>query len=201
MTYTLSKLLSFDNFITQYADNPRYELADGELIDMEPTGPHETVGGKLATQLGIAITLAKLPWVIPRTCLLRPSGEAATARRPDVVVLDETVLADEPRWEREPVITLGRSVKMAVEVVSTNWETDYARKLEEYALLGITEYWIVDFRGLGGTLFIGKPKQPTFTVCQLQGDEYSQRQYRRGETIFSPLLPDLKLQLDDVMPR
>ena len=45
MTYTLSKLLSFDNFITQYADNPRYELADGELIDMEPTGPHETVRG------------------------------------------------------------------------------------------------------------------------------------------------------------
>lgn len=201
MTYTLSKLLSFDNFIAQYADNPRYELADGELIDMEPTGPHETVGGKLATQLGIAITLAKLPWFIPRTCLLRPSGEAATARRPDVVVLDETVLADEPRWEREPVITLGRSVKMAVEVVSTNWETDYARKLEEYALLGIAEYWIVDFRGLGGTLFIGKPKQPTFTVCQLQGDEYSQRQYRRGDTIFSPLLPNLKLQLDDVMPR
>ena len=201
MTYTLSKLLSFDHFITQYADKPRYELADGELIDMEPTGPHETVGGKLATQLGIAITLAKLPWFIPRTCLLRPSGEAATARRPDVVVLDETVLADEPLWEREPVITLGRSVKMAVEVVSTNWETDYARKLEEYALLGIAEYWIVDFRGLGGTIFIGKPKQPTFTVCQLQGDEYVQRQYRRGETIFSPLLPDLKLQLDDVMPR
>ena len=201
MTYTLSRLLSFDNFIAQYADNPRYELADGELIDMEPTGPHETVGGKLATQLGIAITLAKLPWFIPRTCLLRPSGETATARRPDVVVLDETVLADEPRWEREPVITLGRSVKMVVEVVSTNWETDYARKVEEYALLGITEYWIVDFRGLGGTIFIGKPKQPTFTVCQLQGDEYSQRQYRRGDTIFSPLLPDLKLQLDDVMPR
>ena len=184
MTYTLSKLLSFDNFIAQYADNPRYELADGELIDMEPTGPHETVGEKLATQLGIAITLAKLPWFIPRTCLLRPLGETATARRPDVVVLDETVLADEPRWEREPVITLGRSVKMAVEVVSTNWETDYARKVEEYALLGIAEYWIVDFRGLGGTLFIGKPKQPTFTVCQLQGDEYSQRQYRRGKLSF-----------------
>lgn len=146
MTYTLSQQLSLDSFITQYADNPRYELADGELIDMEPTAPHETVGGKLATQIGIAITLAKLPWFIPRTCLLRPSGETATARRPDVVVLDETVLANEPLWEREPVITLGRSVKMAVEVVSTNWETDYARKVEDYALLGISEYWIVDFR-------------------------------------------------------
>ncbi len=201
MTYTLNKLLSLDDFIAQYADNPRYELADGELIDMEPTGPHEAVGGKLATQLGIAITQAKLPWFIPRTCLIRPSGEAATARRPDVVVLDETVLANEPLWEREPVITLGHSVKMAVEVVSTNWETDYARKAEEYALFGISEYWIVDFRGLGGTAFIGKPKQPTFTVCQLRGDEYVQHQYRKGETISSHLLPALNLQLDDVMPR
>lgn len=201
MTYTLNKLLSLDDFIAQYADNPRYELADGELIDMEPTGPHEAVGGKLAVNIGMAIIQAKLPWFIPRTCLIRPSGEAATARRPDVVVLDETNLINEPLWEREPIITLGRSVKMAVEVVSTNWETDYARKSEEYALFGISEYWIVDFRGLGGTVFIGKPKQPTVTVCQLQGDEYIQRQYRRGETISSPLLSDLKLQIDDVMPQ
>ncbi len=96
---------------------------------------------------------------------------------------------------------LGRSVKLVVEVVSTNWETDYARKLEEYALLGILEYWIADFRGLGGTAFIGKPKQPTFTVCQLQGDDYQQQQYRLGETIVSPLLPDLQFRLDDVLPR
>ncbi|MEL6492847.1 MAG: Uma2 family endonuclease [Cyanobacteria bacterium J06621_3] len=201
MTYTLSRLLSVDDFIAQYANNPRYELADGELIDMEPTGPHEAVGGKIAAQISMSIAQAKLPWFIPRTCLIRPSGEAATARRPDVVVLDETALVNEPLWEREPVITLGRSVKMAVEVVSTNWETDYARKVEEYALFGIPEYWIVDFRGLGGTVFIGKPKQPTLTVCQLQGDEYIQRQYRRGETVSSPLLPDLTLQLSDVMPR
>jgi Uma2 family endonuclease len=37
-----------------------------------------------------------------------------------------------------------------VEVVSTNWQNDYARKSEDYALLGITEYWIVDYLGLGG---------------------------------------------------
>lgn len=201
MTYTLTRALSVDNFIAQYADDPRYELADGDLIDMEPTGPHEAVGGKLAVKIGSAIAEAQLPWCIPRTCLIQSSGEAATARRPDVVVLDETALASETLWEREPVITLGRSIRFVVEVVSTNWETDYARKFEEYALLGIPEYWIVDFRGLGGTAFIGKPKQPTFTVCQLEGDEYRQRQYRLGEKISSPLLPDLQLCLDDVLPR
>jgi Uma2 family endonuclease len=38
------------------------------------------------------------------------------------------------------VIAVGRSIKFVVEVVSTNWETDYAGKVEEYAILGISEY-------------------------------------------------------------
>ncbi|PSB15220.1 hypothetical protein C7B65_24845 [Phormidesmis priestleyi ULC007] len=201
MTYTPTKTLTFDEFIAQYGDEFRYELADGELIDMEPTGPHEAVGGKIATQIGIAIAQQRLPWFIPRTCLIRPFSDTATARRPDVVVLDETVLSSEPRWEQEPVITLGRSIKLVVEVVSTNWETDYARKVEEYALLGIPEYWIVDYRGLGGIAFIGKPKQPTFTVYQLEGEEYTQQQYRLRQPIHSPLLPQLQLRLDDILPR
>jgi Uma2 family endonuclease len=201
MTYTPTKPLSIDEFIVQYGDDFRYELADGEPLDMEPTGPHEAVSGKLATQIGMAIASANYPWFIPRTCLIQPLADVSTARRPDIVVLDETYLANEPRWQREPVITFGRSIKLAVEVVSTNWETDYARKVEEYALLGIPEYWIVDYRGLGGISFIGKPKQPTFTICQLDGEEYRQQKYRLGESIGSGLLPDLQLRLDDVLPR
>ncbi|MBD0388622.1 MAG: Uma2 family endonuclease [Nostoc sp. C3-bin3] len=200
MTYISPKTLTFENFLSQYRDNPRYELADGELIDMEPTGPHETASGKLATQVGYLVA-EQLPWLIPRTCLIYPFADTATVRRPDVVVLDETVLDREPQCEREPVITMGRSIKLVVEVVSTNWETDYARKVEEYALLGIPEYWIVDYRGLGGVAFIGKPKQPTFTICQLFEDTYTQQQYRLNELINSPLLPRLQLRLDDILPR
>ncbi|XZO01400.1 MAG: Uma2 family endonuclease [Microcoleus sp.] len=201
MIYTTDKFLTFETFLDRYCDNFRYELADGELVEMEPTGPHETVGGKLATQIGIVIAAEKLPWLIPRTCLIRPFSDAATARRPDIVVLDETALVSEPLWEREPVITLGRSIKLVVEVVSTNWETDYARKVEEYALLGIPEYWIVDYRGLGGVAFIGKPKQPTITVCQLIDQDYIQQQFRLGQQIISPLLKSLELRLDDILPR
>jgi Uma2 family endonuclease len=200
MTYTLAKTFTIERFIAEYGDNYRYELADGEPIDMEPTGPHETVSGKLAVQIGIAITNARYPWFIPRTYLIQPFADLATARRPDIIVLDETLLSNEPLWQRQPVITIGRSIKLVVEVVSTNWETDYARKVEEYALLGIPEYWIVDYRGLGGIAFIGKPKQPTFTVCQLDREEYRQQQYRLGETISSGLLPDLQLRLDDILP-
>jgi Uma2 family endonuclease len=198
---SLFQTLTLEDFLGQYRNNPRYELAEGEIIDLEPTGPHETVSGKLASKIGIAINNRQLPWFIPRTCLIRPFSDQATARRPDIIVLDETVLDNEPLWEREPVITLGRSIKLVVEVVSSNWESDYARKVEEYALLGIPEYWIVDYRGLGGTIFIGKPKQPTFTVCQLLGEDYQQQQYRLGQGIFSPLFPDLQLCLDEVLPR
>ena len=56
MTYAPSKSLSYDEFITKYGDNPHFELADGELIEMEPTGSHQTVGGKLATKISLAIT-------------------------------------------------------------------------------------------------------------------------------------------------
>jgi Uma2 family endonuclease len=111
------------------------------------------------------------------------------------------MLSDEPLWEPLTLITLGRSIKLIVEIVSTNWETDYARKQEEYALLGIAEYWIVDFKGLGGTAFIGKPKQPTFTVGQLMGDEYQQTQFRLGDWIVSPTFPQLRLRLDDLLPK
>jgi len=67
--------------------------------------------------------------------------------------------------------------------------------------LGIPEYWIVDYRGLGGIAFIGRPKQPTITVCQLMGEDYVKQRYRLGETISSLLFPQLQLRLDEILPR
>ena len=72
--------------------------------------------------------------------------------------------------------------------------------MEEYSLLEIPEYWIIDFRGLGGLQFIGNPKQPTFTVCQLVDGIYQQQKYRLGDVISSYLFPNLQLKLDDIMP-
>jgi len=201
MTYSPTKTLSFDEFIAQYGDDPRYELIDGELRDMEPIGPHEAVAGKVAGYVFAEVVRANLNWFAPRTCLIKPPAAEATALRPDVIVLDEEQISKEPLWQREPIITRGSSIKLVIEVISTNWQDDYARKVEEYALLGIPEYWIVNYRGLGGIAFIGKPKQPTFTVCQLDGEDYIQQQYRLGQPIVSPLLPNLRLRLDDLLSR
>ena len=201
MTYTTPKILSLEEFISQYGNNPRYELIDGELRDMEPTGPHESVAGKIAGYIFGEILKSRKPWVIPKNCLIKPRAALATALRPDVIVLDEEKLQAEPFWQQEPIVCNGSTIKLVVEVVSTNWQDDYARKVEEYALLGIPEYWIVDYRGLGGVAFIGKPKQPTFTVFQLEEEDYLQQKYRLEEQINSPLLPDLKLSLQEILPR
>ena len=200
MTYTPPKLLTFEQFITEYGDNARYELIDGELRDMEPTGPHEEVSGNIALRVYAEIFRSNLNWLIPKTCLIKPAAAEATALRPDVIIMDKEKLKQEPLWEKEPIICRGDTIKLVAEVVSTNWQDDYARKVEEYSLLEIPEYWIVDFRGLGGLQFIGNPKQPTFTVCQLVDGIYQQQKYRLGDVISSYLFPNLQLKLDDIMP-
>ncbi len=189
--------LNFEAFIADYLDDVRYELIDGELIDLEPTGLHEQVAGLINRKLNVAIELLNLPWFIPMKCLIKPLGQN-TAFRPDVVILDQTALANEPLWKTEPVITLGKSVKLVVEVVSTNWQNDYARKVEDYETLGIPEYWIADYLGLGGKRYIGLFKQPVVTIYQLVNGTYQGQQFRGKERLISPTFPDLNLTAEQI---
>jgi Uma2 family endonuclease len=96
------------------------------------------------------------------------------------------------------VITLASSVKLLVEVVSTNWPDDYARKFEDYEAMGIAEYWIVDYKGLGGRRYIGLPKQPTITICNLVDGVYETQLFRRGDVLVSLSFPSLRLTADQV---
>lgn len=194
MSYTSPKLLTFEEFIASYGDNPCYELIDGELRDVEPTVSHEEVAGSIAGRIYAEILRSNLNWLIPKTCLIKPPAASATAAlRPDIIVLDRAKLNTEPLWQKEPIICNGSTIKLVADVVSSNWQDDYARKVEEYAFLDIPEYWIVDFRGLGGLQFIGKPKQPTLTVCQLIDGAYQQTQYRLK--VRSPLISFLTCNL------
>lgn len=103
MTYAPSKTFTCEEFISQYGDDPRYELIDRVLRDLEPTGPHESVAGKVAGYLFGEILRSNLRWTIPKNCLIRPPAAEATALRSDVIVLDEERLQAEPLWEREPM--------------------------------------------------------------------------------------------------
>jgi Uma2 family endonuclease len=186
------KLLTVREFIDRFGDNPKYELIDGELIDWEPTGIHEQVAAFMGRKLNVAIDQQDVPYLLPYRCLVKLLG-TETAFRPDVIVIDQTQLDQEPLWQQEPVICLGNSIKLIVEVVSSNWQNDYARKTEDYALLGVPEYWIVDYLGLGGRDYIGTPKQPTLTLCVLKGDRYQKQVLHGDKRLKSPTFPSLNL--------
>lgn len=190
------KSLNTTEFIEQYNNQNQYELIDGELIDLEPTGLHEQVIGFIARKLHVEIDRFDLPYFIPHSCLIRISDN--TAFRPDIIVLDKTQLMHEPLWQQQAVITSSIAIKLIAEVVSTNWQNDYARKAEDYALLGVPEYWITDYLGLGGRDYIGKPKQPTFTVCSLVDDTYEKRLFRQGDSLVSTTFLDLRLPVETV---
>lgn len=193
------KQLSFDEFLARYGGDNRYELIDGEVFDLEPTGWHEEVAAFITTKVCVQIDKTNLPWFVLQRGLLRPSHLSMTAFRPDVAVVDRDELSKELLWSNQSILTLGSSIKFVAEVVSSNWQNDYARKVEDYAVLGIPEYWIADYAGLGGTRHIGKPKQPTLSICTLVDGEYEIQQFRGNQTITSTIFPVLKLTAEQVL--
>jgi Uma2 family endonuclease len=200
MLQVLHAPISFDDFIEWLPESSenRYELRRGVMVEMaKPKGKHSKVAGFASGKLFVEIERLGLPYFIPRECIVR-SLDGGSGYEPDVVVLDEPALIDEPRWESGSILTLGKSIKLIVEVVSTNWRDDYALKMTDYEALGIQEYWVVDYAALGGRQFIGSPKQPTFSIYSLMDGEYEVQRFRIGDSILSPTFPDLNLTVDQV---
>ena len=193
------KALSFDEFLVGYRDDNRYELIDGDIFDLEPTGLHEEVAAFITTKVCVQIDQMGLPWFVLQRGLIRPSNIGMTAFRPDVAVIDRHELTKEPIWSEQSILTLGSSIKFVSEVVSSNWQNDYARKVEDYANLGIPEYWIADYAGLGGVRHIGKSKQPTLSICTLANGEYEIQQLRGNQIVVSTTFPNLKLTAAEIL--
>ena len=85
-----------------------------------------------------------------------------------------------------------------IEIVSSNWSVDYALKLDAYESLGIQEYWIVDYLGVGGKKFSGNPKKPTISIFVLQNEEYRLKQYRDDQLIESLTFPEIRLNVSQI---
>jgi len=197
MLQAVLKYTSFDQFIAEYPDDGQYELINGRVCEVKPTGSHEQVRRYLNRRLLVEIDRLQLPYFIPKRCTVKPQSEFL-GYLPDVVVVDQSKLLDEPRWKRESTLIQGTFMPLVVEIVSTNWRDDYQRKAADYEEIGIPEFWIVDYLGLGGRRYIGTPKQATFSVYQLVDGEYQARLFRLGEKIISSAFPKLNLTLDNL---
>jgi Uma2 family endonuclease len=215
MTQALPKIVTFDEFITWYPENSgvRYELHNGEIVEMsQPTGKHERIKGFSAAELTLEFRRLNLPYFIPNQAIVKPP-ERESGYFPDVLILNNAALVDEPFWEKSSTLTKGASIPLVIEVVSTavassretrptrcltNWRDDYYLKLADYEEMGIPEYWIVDYAALAARKFIGNPKQPTVSVYQLIDGEYQVSQFLGSDRIISPSFPELILTAEQI---
>ena len=200
MVQTAAKPLTFDDFIALYPeDGGRYELRYGEIVKMRPIGPHEEVIALIRRKLDLEINRLNLPYFIPQSCLVKPHREIE-GYLPDIIVLDNAKVRKDPYWQKASSVSTSASIKLIVEVVSTNWQDDYLVKLAEYERLGVPEYWIVDYRGLGGVRFIGSPKAPTVWVYELNNDEYKKgNTFNEGDFLMSPSFSEVSISIEQII--
>ena len=200
MIQTLSKITTFEEFVAGLPENSgvRYELHNGNIIEMaQPVGEHEEVKGFLGVEIPFEIKRLGLPYGIPNQVIVRPEGKDS-GYFPDVLVLNRENLVNEKLWKKESILSNGASIPLVIEVVSTNWRDDYHLKYADYEEMGIPEYWIVDYAALGGRNFIGNPKQPTISVCNLVDEEYQISKFRDHERIISQTFPELNLTANQI---
>ncbi|NJL92109.1 MAG: Uma2 family endonuclease [Coleofasciculaceae cyanobacterium SM2_1_6] len=192
MLQTLPKTTTFEEFLEWKPEGGLYELHNGVIFEMHPIGKHEEINGFLSKKLNFQFEHLNLPYIIPRQALVKIIDQDS-AYFPDVLVINQGNLDSEPLWKKFSTVTQAASIPLVIEVVSTNWQDDYAHKLVDYEILGIPEYWIIDYLGLGGRRYIGNPKQPTISIYYLVEDEYQISQFRGDEVIVSPTFPELNL--------
>jgi Uma2 family endonuclease len=202
MVAIAQKKLTFEEFLNWDDGSGRlFELVNGVAMPFsEPTAKHEDVVDGLCRLLIDHCQSLTLPYVPRQSKQVRLNtvpSENESSRKADIVVFAKE------EWERMRQSSTSAAgyipPPLVIEVVSTNWRDDYRIKLNEYETLGILEYWIVDYAGLGGVQYIGSPKQPTVTINRLIEGEYQAQRYQGRATIISPTFPHLQLTIAQII--
>jgi Uma2 family endonuclease len=176
MTQAKVRFASFEEYLL-WSDDPendlegRYELVDGELVQLMPESPENDF---IANNLFLLLVALGIParLVRPGKCEIQvpvlQSGDVAN-RFPDLVILREEHLDS---MGRRLTITLNMPPPLFIlEVASPgrrNQDKDYNRKLEQYEAIGVEEYWIADLSQGMVTVFNGQ--EGYVKVDEFQGD-------------------------------
>jgi len=186
-----TKKLTFAEYL-KYDDGTDniYELVDGELVAMLGTGKHGAVTEYLNDKFKDEAKRKGHPWTSKdmRSGIRSPrGGRWDTSRIPDTTVL--TIEQWKSLANREAVIEWGEAPPiLVVEVVSESTKnTDYRSKRSEYAVLDISEYWIVD------------PLSDLITVCTLTEGFYDAVEFRGNERIVGATFPELELTVAQIL--
>jgi Uma2 family endonuclease len=173
------------------ADLPegRFEYWDGELVAVMS----ESIGNDaIANFIFLALVSAGIPFRLIRPGRIEVEvGGRPRTRFPDLTVLDEVHLA---LLEKRATITRDMPPpQLLVEVVSpgnensANYKRDYEVKRDQYAVIGVPEYWLIDpDRAIA---LIGTLKDGAYEFVGFQGDM----------PIVSATFPDLNLTAEQIL--
>jgi len=157
-------------------DRNRYEIVDGELfVTPAPRTLHQRIVVNLLTALHRHVRQHRLGevFVAPYDVVLA----IGTVLEPDVLFVSSSRL----HYIGED--NLSGPPDLAIEVISESPNRlDREVKMKQYALHGVSEYWLVD------------PEGNTVDVLRLKEGEYElAERLGFGDTLSSPLFPRLKL--------
>lgn len=196
MTQAKPKFRTFEEYLN-YDDNSdrRYELVDGELVELPPESePNTAIAQELlwlfANAQIVARRLIKLYACQIQVPVLQ-RGDALN-RFPDLVVLTEEHLALTRSQltitlEMPPPVLVAEIVSPG-ETSSDNYIRDYIRKRAQYAARGIAEYWLVD------------PVREVVIVLHLDGEQYREiGQFRESDRVISSTFSKLHLTAEQIL--
>lgn len=177
------KLLTMEDYLA-YDDgtDTRYELVDGELVEMPTESPKNCQIAKL-----LMLELAKyFPIVLTslKDIEISVSGRRAKVRLPDLAVLNQAGYAALSGQCRNIITQEMPPPILVIEIVSPgveNRDRDYRYKRTEYAARGITEYWIID------------PEVEQITLCLWVNGQYEDTVYVGDAAIVSTVVPSFNL--------
>jgi Uma2 family endonuclease len=186
---SLAKPLTMDEYLA-YEDgtDTRYELVDGELVEMPTESPENCKLAKL-----LMLELAKhVPIVLIslKDMEIAVSGRSAKVRLPDLVVLSDEGYAALAGQRRNTITHDMPPPILAIEVVSPGAESrdrDYRYKRTEYAARGIAEYWIIDL------------EMQQMTLCLWVNGQYEDTVYKGDIAIASTVVPTFNLSAAQIL--
>ena len=163
------------------SETKRYELLGGELLMVpSPTSYHQRISWNLERILGDFVSRHDLGFVYHAPLDVVFSQEDVA--QPDIFFISE---------EHFEIITeehIRGAPDLIIEILSpATAERDRTYKRTLYARHGVKEYWIVD------------PETKSIEVMALQEKGFETAQvYKMGESLSSPLLNKLSLNLEEV---
>ncbi|TAG88014.1 MAG: Uma2 family endonuclease [Oscillatoriales cyanobacterium] len=187
-TTTATRKLTLEEYLV-YDDgtDTKYELIDGELVEMPPESDRNNL-------ISLYLLVEFFKFVPIRLIRHKDTeivviGNRTRVRLPDLIILTEELFAAIDG--RRATITQDMPPPaLVVEVVSpgkVNEDRDYRYKRSEYAARGIPEYWIVD------------PSQAKVTVLIWVDGLYEEAVFQGSNAIASTTFPDLKLTVAQVL--